>query len=72
VPQPGYRDAGYEIERCQEWVYEAAVQGTLWTLPGAPLLVKGNLEEVGGLQIGWQLADSHLPDLNPNTYFNSE
>lgn len=72
VPLPGYRDADYEIERCQEWVCEAAIQGTLWELPGAPLLVNDNPEEVGGLQIGWQLADSHLPELSPSILSDSE
>ena len=72
VSLPGYRDAYCEIERCQEWVCRAAIQGTLWELPGVPLLVKGNPEEVGGLQIGWQLADSHLPDLSPNIFSDSE
>ena len=72
VPIPGFREIDYAIERCQEWVCEAAIQGTLWELPGAPLLVKGSPEEVGGLQIGWQLPGSHLPDLSPNILSDSE
>jgi hypothetical protein len=52
VPLPGFGEADCAIGHCQEWVCEAAVQGTLWELPGTPLLVKGNLEEVRGLQIG--------------------
>jgi hypothetical protein len=71
VPRRG-RDTYFRIERCQELVCKAAIQGTLWELPGTPLLVKGNPEEVGGLQIGWQLADSHLPDLSPNIFSDSE
>jgi hypothetical protein len=72
VPLPGCRDPGCEIEHCQEWVCDAAIQGTLWELPGAPLLVKGNPEEAGGLQIGWQLADSHLTDPSANILSDSE
>jgi hypothetical protein len=72
VPLPGCREADYEIELCQEWVCEAAIQGTLWELPGAPLLVEGNPKEVGGLQIGWRLPGSHLPDLSPNMCSDSE
>lgn len=40
VPLPGFRETDYVIERCQEWVCSAAIQGTLWELSGAPLLVK--------------------------------
>jgi hypothetical protein len=72
VPLPGFGDTHYEIEFCQEWVCEAAIQGTLWELPGAPLLVKGNPEEVGGLQLGRRLPGSHLPDLSPNIHSDSE
>jgi hypothetical protein len=72
VPLPGFRETDYEIEFCQEWVCEAAIQGTLWELPGAPLLVKDNPEEVGGLQLGWRLPGSHLPDLSPNIRSDSK
>jgi hypothetical protein len=71
VPRHG-RGTYFRIKRCQELVCKAAIQGTLWDLPGTPLLVKGNPEEVGGLQIGWQLVDSHLPDLSPNIFSDSE
>jgi hypothetical protein len=54
------------IELCQEWVCEAAIQGTLWESKDAPLLVKSNSKELGGLKIGWQMPHSSSPDLTPN------
>jgi hypothetical protein len=66
VPLPGYREADYEIERCQEWVCEAAIQGTLWELPGAPLLVKANPEEVGGSPNWMAVARLASPRFEPN------
>jgi hypothetical protein len=61
-----------DIELCQEWVREAAIQGTLWQSEGTPLLVNGDPEEPGGVKIGWQVLGSSVPDLTPNIHSEPE
>jgi hypothetical protein len=69
VPVPAGREED-DIELCQEWVREAAIQGTLWQSEGTLLLVNGDPEEPGGVKIGWQGPGSYATDLAPN--FHSE
>lgn len=50
-----------DIQLCQEWVRDVAVQGSLWNAKGALLSVKavaGLAEGRPGFTIGWQVSDS--------------
>lgn len=52
VPVPVGREED-DIEVCQEWVREAAIQGTLWEWDGRHLLVTPDPNEPVGFKFGW-------------------